>query len=266
MSSDQVKYTNKLADARILVIGGTSGIGYAVAESATETGAASVILASSNPNRLTSAVQKLQASYPSKAAGVSGHTCDIGDNATLEANVVSLLEAATSNKTAKLDHIVVTAGRFPGLMPITSLDIGKFQDAMARMLLPMVLGKHAQTYMNHVRQASITFTTGSVSQKPLLGLTPMGGLATGLQGVCRGLALELKPMRVNLISPGAVLTPLIEDLGEEIKETLVKDMEHSSTTGKMGQPEDVAETYMAAIKDYNMTGTMLSTNSGILLV
>ena len=77
---------------------------------------------------------------------------------------------------------------------------------MARLLLPLMLGKHAQTYMNVKRQASITLTTGTVGEKPIPGTADMAGFAAGLQGVCRGLALELKPMRVNLISPGAVLT------------------------------------------------------------
>ena len=57
-------------------------------------------------------------------------------------------------------------------------------------------------------KSSITFTTGAVSEKPIPNWAMINSYATGLQGMTRGLALDMKPIRVNLVSPGAVDTEL----------------------------------------------------------
>ena len=82
----------------------------------------------------------------------------------------------------------------------------------------------------------------------------------------RGMALDLKPIRVNLISPGAVETPLWDGMSKEAYAALKESVAKASTTGVIGRPEDVAESYMGLLRDNNITGSVVSTNSGALLM
>lgn len=89
--------------------------------------------------------------------------------------------------------------------------------------------------------------------------------ATGLQGLTRGLALDIKPIRVNIVSPGVVDTPLWTQTRKE-KEHLFEATAKGTATGWVGLVENVAESYIYIMKDKNISGSMISTNSGALLL
>lgn len=267
--TDQIKYTHRVHDKRILVIGGSSGIGFAVAECLLEHGAGAMILASSNQARVDGKVQQLQSAYPSKAARVAGFACNLADQGTLEHNVKTLLEKATDNGRHKLDHIVHTAGDVLKILPLAEIDLQTLiQAGMVRFYSAIMLCKYAAGFMNPGPASSITLTTGTVSERPLAGWSAPVGYATGLQGVCRAMALDLAPLRVLLVSPGAVQTELWDNFGlsDEQKQNVLTQHERGMPTGKVGQASDVAEAYLYAIKDQNITGTMISTNGGALLM
>lgn len=129
-----------------------------------------------------------------------------------------------------------------------------------------MVAKRAARVLEKSSNSSITLTTGSVSEKPIPNWSVINGFATAIQGTTRGLALDLKPIRVNLVSPGAVLTPLWDGIPEEAREGMFKSFESKMATGKIGQVEDVAEAFLYAIKDKNLTGSMISTNGGALIM
>lgn len=83
--------------------------------------------------------------------------------------------------------------------------------------------------------------------------------------MARSLALELAPIRVNAVSPGAVLTPLFDNMGKEQKETLLAIFKDKCTTGEIGKPEDVAESYLYVMRDANISGSVIDTDGGHLL-
>lgn len=281
---DQVKYTQKLKGKKVLVTGGTSGrtynlstsagrleqllsahhigIGFCVAEALVESGAI-VIVSSSSAERVDKAVKRLQQSYPSASSQVSGHATDLGTDETLEANVKSLLE-----KCGKLDHIVHTAGESLSTVQLTleNATLSQMKQAgMVRFFAPLMIAKHARQYLNPGPESSFTITTGSTSERPMPGWSIITSFATGLQGMTRSLALDLKPIRVNLVSPGAVDTELWDSMGEEAKQSLLKQIGSKLATGRVPGPEDIAESYLYLMKDSNITGSMISTNGGTLL-
>lgn len=294
MPSDQVKYTSKLVGYKVLIVGGTSGIGFAVAEALLEQGAVSrhqiisekhphpvshaanpsnhaqtVTLSSSSAPRVQTAISRLQAAYPSKASYINGQACDLSTDSTLESNIRALLDFATNGNTHKLDHVVSTAGDPFEAMPLSELDIGKAKQAgMVRFFAPLMLGKLAPLYLNPGPASSITLTSGSVSQKPLPNWSVMNGFATGLHGITRGMALDLKPLRVNLICPGAVETEFWENQGmpEAQKKVMLEAFSKGMATGIVPGPEEIAESYVFVLRDRNMTGTVVSTNGGALLM
>ncbi|CAD0085814.1 unnamed protein product [Aureobasidium mustum] len=223
--TDQNKYNSKLQGQRVLIIGGSAGIGYGVAEASLENGA-HVIISSSNESR--------------------GYAANMGDQASLESNVEQLFKKAGS-----LNHVIFTAGDSLAMMPLEEATVDKtIQAGMVRYFAPLMVAKHAAKVLDKSTTSSITFTTGSVSEKPIPNWSVINGFATALQGTTRGLALDLKPIRVNL----------------EHRKQMFQEFANKMATGTIGQVEDVAEAFLYAMKDKNLTGSMISTNGGALIM
>lgn len=144
---------------------------------------------------------------------------------------------------------------------LTVIDIGN-----VRFFSPLLLAKHLPTYLNAGPQSSLTLTTGGVAEKPIPNWSAVASYAGGLHSMTRNLALDLKPIRVNLVSPGAVDTELWKDMSKEQKEGMFKGIEKSVLTGRVGQPEDVAEQYLCLLRDWNVTGSVVHSDSGHALV
>lgn len=123
--SDSTKYTSKLHNSRILIFGGSSGLGYAAAEAVVENGAI-VFISSSSQKRVDDAVSRIQKSYPSKKNNVKGIVCNLGGE-DMEDNIVAALEEST--KEAKLDHVIHTAGDSLAMLPLKDLTLEKIRKA-----------------------------------------------------------------------------------------------------------------------------------------
>lgn len=117
------KYSNKLEGKRVLVIGGTSGIGFCVAEACVEFGAI-VTVASSTQEKVEKTIERLTTSYPEAKDRVSGFPCDLA-GADVEGNLKAVFEFAT--KDGKLDHLVNTAGDRFGQIAIADITAEKIQ-------------------------------------------------------------------------------------------------------------------------------------------
>lgn len=211
----------------------------------------------------------MTSAYPSAKARVSGHTVDLSDENTLDEQIKSLLDKATSNGSEKLDHIVSTAADGLAMLPLDKIDFPKVKQAgMIRFFAPLFIAKHAPQYLHSSAQSSIVLTTGAVSERPIPGWSVINSYATGLQGMTRALSLDLKPIRVNLVSPGGVDTELWVNSGmsEEQKKGALEGMKKGTTTGSVARPEQIAESYLYLMRDGNVVGTMVSTNGGSLLL
>ena len=82
-------------------------------------------------------------------------------------------------------------------------------------------------------------------------------------GLTRNLALDLKPIRANSISPGSTNTELWGD--DQRRQQLREMVSKTALLGKPGSAEEVAEVYIYLMKDTNTTGVMISTSGGSLL-
>jgi NAD(P)-dependent dehydrogenase (short-subunit alcohol dehydrogenase family) len=248
---------NKLAQKHILVIGGSSGIGYAVAEASLSAGA-SVTISSSSPSRISSAIESLQTSFP--GSHVRGFPCDLS-KPSLEADISKLFE-----QVGRVDHIVFTAGNPLAMVPLQEATLEKIQAAgQVRFFAPLLVAKIGSKYLGSGPECSIIITTGSVAEKPLPNWSIIAAYASGLHGMVRNLAVDLKPIRVNLVQPGEVDTPLWR-MSEEEKERMFEGVRQRVLTGRVAEPEDVAEAYLWLMKDWNVTGTVASSDSGSKLV
>lgn len=262
------KYISKLANQRILILGGTSGLGYCVAEAALEHGA-HLVLSSSNQSKLDKAVARLKEAYPtqSKTQSIITQVCDLSDAANLDANLESLFKTATSNGTVKLNHVVSTAGdalKMPSLDQFTpDLVTSGMQ---VRFIALAVMAKYIEKYVEPSPASSFTMTSGATGRKPLPGWTMASAITSAVEGLARGLALDLKPIRVNAVSPGPVNTEFFDAFPKEQLDAMMEHFRAKSTTGTVARPEDLAESYMYLMKDQFVTGSVIESNGGSVLV
>lgn len=164
------------------------------------------------------------------------------------------------------DHVVYTAGDALSITPLEKTTLEKIQQAgMVRFNAPLIAASEAAKYLKKSNTSSYAITTGSVSEKPHQGRVIVGCYAGGNHTMARGLALDMKPIRVNAVSPGAVDTTLWKILDLE-KHEVFRKWETKMATGRVSQVEDVAEAYLYCMKDRNLMGSVISTNDGALLI
>ncbi|OLN95518.1 putative oxidoreductase YkvO 2 [Colletotrichum chlorophyti] len=258
-------YLTKLKERLVLVIGGTSGVGFCTAEAALEHGA-KVVVASSSPSKLSSALARLQTvTSPLTTAGphVRGTTCDLSNADGLKESLETLLQFATAEG-AQIDHVIYTAGDAIDISCATPTGIARMQTV--RFTAPAVLASVLRKYVVASPDSSLTLTAGTNALRPPRGWGVMAGVVSGMEGLARGLAVDLQPIRVNAVMLGVVWTEhfeqgIPEGRDAEARENLMR----TQLTGRVGRPEDVAEAYLYCMKDGFVTGTVVVTDGGRLL-
>jgi NAD(P)-dependent dehydrogenase (short-subunit alcohol dehydrogenase family) len=242
------------ADSTVVVIGGSSGIGLAVARRSLADGA-TVVIAGRSQRRLDAARADLDRTGP-PAGRLRAHPVDIGD----PAQVTRLFE-----RVGTLSHLVVTAADLP-YGPAVSLS----EDSMVRAVRSKILGPlfAAQQAAPRITEpGSVTFTSGVAASRP----APGGALAAivngALESMVLALALELAPIRVNAVSPGWVDTPVWDQLATpDVKNARMADLAARLPARRLGRPEDIANAVAFLIADAFVTGTVLHAEGAQVLV
>lgn len=249
----------KLQNKHVVVFGGTSGIGFAVAEGALASGA-QVTISSSNQSRVDEAVKRLKTDFPNST--IAGHATDLS-KPTVEQDIEALFA-----KVGQVDHIVMTAGDKVAVQAVPDITYEKIIAAgQVRFIAPLLVAKVGSRHLSPGPYSSITFTTGGVSQKPFPGWELPAGFAAGLHGAARALALDLAPIRVNVVAPGPVMSEFWDaNFDEQTRVALGKEVAAKYPTGRIAEPEDVAEAYLFVLKDPSVTGTVVNSNSGAFLI
>lgn len=237
-----------LSGKRVLVIGGGSGIGYAVAEGAVREGAA-VTVASTNEQRVRAAADRL-------GGGAEGAVLDVTD----EAQVGSFFADAS------FDHIATTAGDWGGPRrgALADLDL----DAAAGLFKVRFWG--ALAVAKHGARAlppggSITFTNGMVAHKPAKGAAVSASMAGAIEFLTRGLAVELAPIRVNCVCPGLIRTGVWDSIPEDKRAEEFARRTAKQLIPRIGEPDETAEAYLYLMRAGYTTGQVLQVDGGLQL-
>lgn len=263
-------HQNRLANTHVLVFGGTSGIGFAIANMALSYGAKVTISGSGQP-KVDSKVEYLRSLYPNiPATNVAGVAADLLDKDNIETNLEAMLDKTTENGTKKVDHIAFTAGDGLVLPKLGELDVSTVLDTFTvRFLAACALAKVISNgeYMPKSSSSSITLTGGTNTHRPTPNFFLGASVGASLEGLTRGLAVEMQPIRVNLVHPGAIHTELFQKFLDRSTPEAVEKMKKSySLMGEFGRPEDIAEAYGWIMKDRFANGTQVSSDGGRLLV
>lgn len=232
-----------LTGQHVVVIGGSSGMGLATARAAADAGAA-VTIASSDTARLDAAL----AGLPDGCAGVIADTRS-------ERAVAALVE-----QVGDLDHLIYTAGEAADQRPLRDLPLDAAKQLFdVRFWGAVAVVKHAAP---HIRPGgSITLTSGTLGVRPAPGAALLAAGAGAIEGLTRGLAVDLAPVRVNAVRPGVIRTPMWDGVPDAVFDTLTERM----LTGALGEPEQIAATHLYLMENRFVTGTVLTVDGGAVL-
>ncbi|WP_318828587.1 SDR family oxidoreductase [Burkholderia cepacia] len=231
----------KLNDQRVLVVGGSSGIGEATARAFAEAGA-TVTIASRDAARLAASKDRI-------GYGVSTGVMDITDDASVRA----FLDSA-----GEFDHVVVSAAQ-TATGPVRGLAL---DDAYAAMDSKF-WGAYRIARAVRIRQGgSLTFVSGFLSVRPSKKSVLQGAINAALESLARGLALELAPVRVNTVSPGLIATPLWSKIDAEARDRMYEGAAARLPAGRVGQPEDVANAVLYLASTPYATGSTVLVDGG----
>lgn len=259
-SNGSQAHVDAVRDTRVLIIGGTAGIGKGIA-SATLAAGAKVFLSSSDPVKISAAVAEFQSMYA--GASVSGTAADLSKPDTIEVDLEKVLQTAVAELGGPLDHIAYTAGDAFDFAPLSQASAANaYSSWTVRYLGPLLLGKlvtvHSGVYLKAAASSSITLTSGIHGTKPFPGLSNSIAWCGAVETLTRALAVDLAPVRVNNVSPGAIRTPMLEKLGEEAmagfaEKQLVKDV---------GKVQEIAEAYLLGMRCAFVTGQQFVIDGG----
>ena len=247
-TSRRPSLNRSLERQRIVIIGGTSGFGMATAKAASAEGA-SVIVASSKKGNVERALAELP-------ANAEGHVLDI----TQESAVRDFFSTI-----GEFDHLAYTAGE--------SLDLGEFATLHSerahrffeiRFWGAMAAAKYA---VKRIRSTgSITLTSGIIGLRPQKRWVMAAAIMGALEAATRALAIELAPVRVNLVCAGLVRTELWRNMTEADRNSLFESAGKALPVGRVGEPEDLAESYLYLMHERFSTGAMIVVDGGGSLV
>ena len=263
-------HINRLKDTHVFVFGGTSGIGYAVANMALSNGA-HVTISGSTQTKVDSKVSQLRSFYPNlPASSVSGFACDLTDIGALESNLIALFDKATEGGSKKIDHVAFTAGNSITITGVKDITPAVLMDGFnVRFIAPSIVAKLLATgeYMPLSVNSSLTLTGGSNTHRPAPNWTFVAAVGASIEGLVRGLAVDLKPIRTNVVVPGAIQSELLQGMLDRTgEEATAKFRRENSLTDTLGQPEEIAEAYGYLMKDRFANGSQVTSDGGRLLV
>ena len=239
-----------LRDQRVLIIGGTSGLGLAVADAVIERGG-SVVVAS----RQQSSVDRAVAQLGSRAAGT------IADP-RVEGSLAELLEFA-----GPIDHLVYTAAEALQMTMLADLEPERIRDFWETRYVGALSAVRAAMAVSAIREGgSIVLTSGNAALRPGPGWALGASVCGAMDALTRQLALELAPIRVNNVAPGVTRSPLWSVMTEAEQEAMFEQIGSGVPVGRVADPADVALAYVYAMEQPMATGTSILVDGGAVLV
>lgn len=245
--NNQIENRSSLNGKRVIILGGSTGIGFATAKAAAAEGA-KVVIVSGNQGKINNALSQL----PQDA---EGYAVDLSH----EENIKNFFEQAGS-----FDHLVYTAAENLNLYNIDQTDI----EAARKFLNLRYWGayaavKYGTPFIN--KGGSINLTGGTAGTRPAAGWSIASSICGAMEGLVRALAVELAPIRVNSVVPGVIDTNLWDSMPAEDKEGLYNWAKDTLLLGRVGHADDVALAFVYLMKQSFGTGLNLVVDGGTLL-
>jgi NAD(P)-dependent dehydrogenase (short-subunit alcohol dehydrogenase family) len=235
-----------LQGKRIVIIGGSSGIGLATAKLAVAEGA-EVVIASRSPDKLAKAAAEI-------VGKVEAFPVDIRDECSMK---------QFFDVVGEFDHLTTPAAEVRGGQFI-ELDLQEARKAFDSKFWGQY--QAARYGVAKIRSGgSITLFSGSNSQRPMPRAAVRAAVNSAIEGLARGLAVELSPLRVNVVSPGPVDTPLHDHVPKEQRDALFQAVAAALPLKRIGTAEEIAQTVLYLMSNGFTTGSTLFVDGGYTL-
>jgi len=232
-----------LKGKKVVVVGGSSGIGLATAELARRSDA-EVVIASRNAERVKAAAAKV---------GATGIPADV----TNDDSIVALFKTCGA-----VDHVVVSAAQLR-TGPFKTVSMDDVRGTMESKFWGAWRVARAAEIRNG---GSLTLVSGFLSVRPRPNAAITAAVNGALESLTRALALELAPVRVNCISPGIIDTPIRAAMPEAARRDMLAKAAASLPAGRVGEGEDVAQQIVAFMTNGFMTGSVVYLDGGNLVI
>jgi len=237
----------ELAGQTVVVIGGSSGIGLETARLARAEGA-DVVITGRNPERLQQAALELNAL----------------SSVAFDATDFDRLKRFFDELPAPVNHVLVT-GPGPHYAPLAELDVEEARrDVEAHLLLPIQVARHAASKVRP--GGTLLFIGGIGGRRTAVGLALISALTAASPAMTKNLALELAPIRVNLIAAGFVDTPLSAAILGDKLEARREQLRTTLPIRRVVSPVDIAALAVHLMTNTAVTGATFDIDGGQQLV
>jgi NAD(P)-dependent dehydrogenase (short-subunit alcohol dehydrogenase family) len=239
---------NGFEKKRVVIVGGSSGIGLAVAEEATSQGA-EVVIVSSKVGRVQEAVRSI-------GGKARGQAVDVSDEKAVQGFFKNV---------GAFDHLVFTAGDSLQLHALADTDLKQARRAFElRYWSALAAVKYGSPRIR--KGGSVVLTAGIAGQRPQSGWVVAASVCGTSEALTRALAIELAPIRVNAVSPGVVRTNLWQKMSSSEREQLFESVGKRLPVGRVGEAHDIAQAYLFLMQEGFGTGQTVVVDGGTVLV
>ncbi|WP_192243281.1 SDR family oxidoreductase [Mesorhizobium silamurunense] len=228
-----------------VIIGGSSGIGLATAKRLVSP-TMKVTITGRNEEKLKSAWKSL-----------GGTVGKAAFDATKPDEVRHFFDGL-----GRFDHLVLAASGGKGLGPFATLDLADIGSGVDEKIRPQLSCLQAALPTLN-RAGSVTFISAVSAQLAVPGVAGIGAINGMLLTVAPILAVELKPLRVNVVAPGVIDTPWWDFLPGEQRQAVFAEYAGKTPVGRIGRAEDVAAAIAFLVSNSFMTGQVLTCDGGL---
>jgi NAD(P)-dependent dehydrogenase (short-subunit alcohol dehydrogenase family) len=232
-----------LTGKKVIIIGGSSGIGLGIAQACLEKGA-KLIIASRNADKLARS------------------RIELGKEVQTQQMDISKPEQIKTffKKIGKFDHVVTPGATVSWGALGTISEQDEHNSFQSKFWGQYYVAKYG--FSNISPNGSIVLFAGNWSQRPMAGAAIPGSINGAIESLGKALAVELAPVRVNVISPGIIDTPLFGNMPEAERKSFFKKNAMRLPVKKIGNPADVAMTAIYLMANHYTTGSTLYVDGG----